>query len=359
LHKNPVYFRASEGLPHFDNLVFRFTDDNQQMLDALATGECDLADSSAMQGVDLARLIEYQQAESLQVFFQPAAWEMAMFGIVPYTSDRPDLFGKAETRQAIAECIDRSRMVADLWNGQSIVLDDYVLPSNPLFNPEVPHYGYDPAEASAKLEAIGWRDMDGNPTTPRLAEGIAGVPDGTPFAFTYLVSSDAERPQAAQILADSLAQCGIEVHVEIHPASEYLSAGQDSPVFGRQFDLAQLAIPFTRQPSCELFTSAEIPGPYPEYPLGWGGANAAGYQNPDFDQACQAARTSLPELPLHQQAHFRAQAIFARDLPVIPLYLRLNVLAARPDLCGVKVDASSASALWNMETWFQGDRCTE
>jgi peptide/nickel transport system substrate-binding protein len=357
LHRNPVYFRASEGLPYFDDLVFRFVDDSQQMLDALVTGECDLADSSAMQGVDLARLLEYQKSGQLEAYFQPAAWEMAMFGITPYTPGRPDLFGKAETRQAIAECIDRSKMADTLWDGQSMVLDNYALPSSPLFNPDARQYAYDPAQASAQLEAIGWHDSDGNPATPRLATGIPGVPDGTPLEFTYLVSSDAERPQAAQILADSLAQCGVRVHVEAQPAADYLSAGKDSPVFGRTFDLAQLAMPFALEPSCELFTSAEIPGPYPDYPQGWGGVNAAGYQNPDFDQACQAARTSLPESALHQQAHFRAQAIFANDLPVIPLYLRLNVLAARPGLCGIQLDASTTNALWNLETWVEGENC--
>lgn len=357
LRKNPYYFRAREGLPYFDNLVFRFVDNDQQMLDALLTGECDLADSSAMQGADLSRLLELQKAGELDVYFQPAAWEMALFGIVPFTAGRPDFFGKVETRQAIAECIDRSKMAETLWNGQSMVLDSYGIPSNPLYNADVPHYAYDPAKASAQLEAAGWRDTDGNPATPRLAEGIPGVLDGTPFEFTYLVSSDGERPQAAQILADSLAQCGIRVNLSLGPATDYLAAGPQGPVFGRAFDLAQLAMPLTLEPSCELFISAEIPGPYPEYPQGWGGANAAGYSNPDFDQACQAARTSLPESAQHRQEHFRAQAIFANDLPAIPLYLRLNVLASRPGLCGVKLDASTTSALWNLGTWTEGAGC--
>jgi len=357
LRKNPVYFRAREGLPYFDNLVFRFVDDGQQMLDALLTGECDLADSSAMQSVDLTRLLELQKTGQLEVYFQPAAWEMAMFGIVPYTPGRPDLFGKVETRQAIAQCIDRAKMAETLWNGQSTVLDSYVPPFHPLANPDIRRYGYDPAQASDQLEAIGWKDADGDPATPRLAVGVLGVPDGTPFEFTYLVSSDAERPQAAQILADSLAQCGIRVHIEVRAAADYLAAGPDGPVFGRAFELAQLAVPFALEPSCELFTSAEIPGPYPEYPQGWGGANAAGYQNPDYDQACQAARTSLAESTQHQQAHYQAQVLFASDLPVIPLYLRLNVLAARPGLCGVKLDASISSDLWNLETWFEGANC--
>ena len=356
-HKNPAYFRASEGLPYFDNLVFRFVEDGQQMLDALLTGECDLADSSAMQEVDLTRLLEAQKTGQLEVYLQPAAWEMALFGISPYEPGRPDLFGSTEIRQAIARCIDRSKMVETLWNGQSSVLDTYVPPFHPLNNPDVLHYEFDPGQASAQLESIGWKDMDGDPATPRRSVGVNGVPDGTPLEFTYLVSADAERPQAAQILADSLAQCGIRVHLSLRPATDYLAAGPEGPVFGRAFEMAQLAFPLTLEPSCEWFTRAEIPGPYPEYPQGWGGVNAAGYQNPDFDQACQATRTSLSEAAQYQQAHFQAQVIFASDLPVIPLYLRLNVLAARSGLCGLRLDASTTSALWNVETWTEGVNC--
>jgi len=358
LHKNPAYFRAGEGLPYFDNLVFRFVDNSQQMLDALLTGECDLGDSSAMQDVDLTRLLELQKTGQLEVYFQPAAWEMAMFGIVPYQpAGRADLFGQAETRQAIALCIDRSKMADTLWSGQSTVLDTYVPTAHPLYNPDVRRYGYDPRQASALLEAIGWQDADGNPATPRVASGVSDVPDGTLFEFTYLVSPDAERPQAARILADSLAQCGIRVHIEQRPAADYLAAGSEGPVFGRAFDMAQLALPLALQPSCELFTSGEIPGPYPEYPQGWGGANAAGYHNPEFDQACQTARNSMAGSAQYQQAQFQAQAIFASDLPVIPLYLRLNVLAARPGLCGLRLDGSTGNTLWNLETWVEGVNC--
>ena len=42
LVRNPHYFRASEGLPHLDRVIFRFLPDPGQALDLLASGECDL-----------------------------------------------------------------------------------------------------------------------------------------------------------------------------------------------------------------------------------------------------------------------------------------------------------------------------
>jgi len=104
-----------------------------------------------------------------------------------------------------------------------------------------------------------------------------------------------------------------------------------------------------------LFITSEIPGPYPQFSKGWGGANETAYSNPDFDQACQRARLSLPDFTEYAQAHRQAQAIFAEDLPVLPLYVHLTWVAMRPDLCGVDLQAPVESALWNLEVWDYGD----
>jgi len=45
---------------------------------------------------------------------------------------------------------------------------------------------YQPAEASALLEEIGWTDHDQDQNTPRIAQGVTGDKDGTPFQLTLL-----------------------------------------------------------------------------------------------------------------------------------------------------------------------------
>jgi len=52
-----------------------------------------------------------------------------------------------------------------------------------------------------------------------------------------------------------------------------------------------------------------------------------------------------------------SQAFFAEDLPAIPLYLHLDSVVTRPDLCGVILDPSAASSLWNLETLDYGSHC--
>ena len=43
-------------------------------------------------------------------------------------------------------------------------------------------------------------------------------------------------------------------------------------------------------------------------------------------------------MPEHRQAHYLAQAIFTEDLPALPLYQRLKLVAARPDFCGLALE---------------------
>jgi len=350
LNKNPNYFRTSEGLPYFDHLVFRFVRDGAEALDALTAGECDLIDPSAALELDIPTLENYQEQGRLVISYQhDTAWEMVAFGIDSINPERVPRLAQAQVRQAIAMCVDRESMASDLMFGQASVPNSYVPSSHPLYAPDLPQYDYDPGSAVELLTSAGWIDDDNDPGTPRVSLGVPGVIDGTPLTLSYYTSSDAERPTTAQMLQNSLANCGISVDVITQEPGEFLAAGPEGPVFGRDFDMAQFALPTTLTPPCYLFESDEIPGPYPVFSLGWSGLNITGYQNSDFDRACQTARTTLAESPAYRDAHYTAQQLFARDLPVLPLYTRFKVIASLPSLCNLGVESAFDQALWNIE----------
>jgi peptide/nickel transport system substrate-binding protein len=86
------------------------------------------------------------------------------------------------------------------------------------------------------------------------------------------------------------------------------------------------------------------------------GTNVTGYRNPNFDSACNKTLQTVstdPEYTLHQEA----QALFAADIPALPLYLRLKVAATRPDFCGFTLDPASSSALADIEAFDYGAAC--
>jgi peptide/nickel transport system substrate-binding protein len=357
LSKNPHYFRANEGLPHFDSLVFTFTNGTAEAVQALLAGECDLADEASLYSITTNELEKLKSEANL--FTSPGgAWEQILFGITPASETRPAIFSSTEVRQAVATCIDRERIIDQLYPGMSFVPDSFVLPDHPLYQAEGIRYIYDPQVASDKLAASGWIDHDDDPGTPRLSQGVAGFQDGTPFEFSYLASNDPEREQAALMVQSDLAGCGIQMNLTLGEASEVYAGGPHGPIFGRQFDAAQLAWSANSELPCYFFSSSEIPGPIPNFPKGWGGANASGFTHPAYDRACSTSLSTLEDSPAYASAYNEAQWILSEQVPALPLYLHLRVAAARPDLCGFNLDPSTRNSLWNLEVLDYGAACT-
>jgi peptide/nickel transport system substrate-binding protein len=360
LNRNPNYFRSNEDLPKFDQLVFRFVPDAQQAIAALLAGECDYLDETTNLELHIPTLVELQNNRRAKIFFKTgSAWEHIDFGINSLNSALIPFFQLKETRQAIALCTDRQKIVDELFLGNTVAPDSFSFPGNPLTNPQVRRYPFDPQAGIALLDSVGWMDNDGDPGTPRVAQGVPGVTDGTQFEITFLTTSEEEKQRAAQIIHDSLAQCGIKVNIASDTWDVLFAPGPEGAVFGRNFTLAQFGWISSMQPPCSLYTSAEIPGPYPDYPRGWSGANVSGYSNPEYDRYCQQAMTNLPDSPEFQTAHFQAQAIYAEELPSLPLYGRLQVVATRPDFCNVKNDPYGESLLWNLENFNYGEGCSQ
>ena len=380
LERNPFYFRAAEGLPRFDRLTFRFIGDDESNYERLSSGECDVLDQEAAWAFSsdrLQRLLDLDAAGQLRAQVVPGTvWEHLDFGLQPLAyddgyqpgTDRPDFFGDPRTRQGFALCLDRKRVVDEVLFGFSPIPDTYLPDNHPLYDADNPTYVFDPAAGAALLEAAGWLDPDGDPATPRIARGVTRVPDGTPFSVGYWTTNSEQRQQVSQILADSLTACGIQANVETFEASEFFGdaqLGDPGKVFGRDFDLAEFAWLSGYLPNCELFLTEQIPGPpeaqdingSPRYPEGWGGFNAPGYSNPDFDAACRAARASLPGEAAFDEAHRQAQVLFAADLPMVPLFFRTKATASRADFCGLQPDPSEPNDFWNIEAFDFGEGC--
>lgn len=363
LIKNPYYFRAGEGLPKIDVLIFRFTPDPEMAVSELLAGRCDVLDPSIPLDGQVTLLQSLQAQGQAQAFFSVTpVMEQLAFGITPaeYDNgnnpdfDRPDYFGDVRVRQATALCIDRQRIVNTVLFGLSSVPGSYVPSGHPLYDASLPGYAFDVAAANTLLEQAGWRDVDGNPSTPRQAWGIPKIANGTPFSVTYLTTGAAQRIQVSSLVAESLAQCGIQVNVKYLNQVDLYAPGPDGPLFGRDFMLAEFAMGNTGiEPPCAWYTSPEVPNAANR----WIGTNLSGYVNKAFDAACSTARQSLPDEAAYLQAYQQAQSIFAQDLPVIPLYWRIRTAAARPEVCGFALDPTATSSLWNIETMDIGAGC--
>ena len=345
VEKNPLYYRASEGLPYLDTVIFRFVADPNSAVAQLISGECDIVTQDAL-SADLTPLLLKLEQESVVKLAGTTGptWEHVDFGISPVPEvDRPDFFGDVRMRQAFAYCLDRQLVVDTVLSGLSRVIDSYLPPEHPGYADGLTEYPYDPEKGQALLEEMGWLDADNDGV--RAAKDVEGVLDGTPLEFTWLSTADATHIQSMQLWQQNLADCGFVVSLENVPVGQYFSNGPDGPLFGRRFDVTSFSSRV--QTSCSRYLSSAVPSA----DNGWIGENVSGFVNADFDAACNRALTALPGTADYIEGHQDAQRIFSEQLPALPLFLYYKLALLRPEVNGFTIDATEDSAMWNIEAF--------
>ena len=353
LIRNEFYYRAAEGLPYLDSVTYRFIPDTNQLLAQLLSGQCHIGTQDALSTNEAPFLIEAEASGILIPYFQTGTvYEHIDFNIDPYgdyAGTRYDWFEDVRVRQAMTMCTDRQRMVDDIMYGRSEVIHSYVPSIHPLYPMDgLVQYDFDPPAANALLDEAGYDQRD--------ADGFRLDPAGARFAPTaQTTAGNAMRQRILQIFKENMLACGIDVQLEYLPASEWFADRAEGPLFGRRYDLGEFAWLTEVEPACALYRSDQIPGPMGEInprtdmPYnGWGGQNNTGYASLEFDAACNQAMQSLPGTPEYVEGHTRAQVIFSRDVPVIPLFLRLKVAASLPDVLNFGVDSTQSSEMYNI-----------
>jgi peptide/nickel transport system substrate-binding protein len=232
MHKNPLYFRAVEGLPHFDSLTVHFGTE----LVGILNGACDVVVRSSD---DFRSLMNYENAGTLQV--QTAlglpnyeylratelAWEHLDFGIQSsdvYTGFAAisGAFQDVQVRQAFAYCIDRKAIADTVFFGRSQVANAFIPDDHPYFPANATIYPYDLAKGKALLETAGWIDNDG--------DGIREK-GGLEFSITLKTTTANYRTISAPMVVSQLAACGIQVDLIYIPQGEYFTPWPDGPVY--------------------------------------------------------------------------------------------------------------------------------
>ncbi|MCB9431230.1 MAG: peptide ABC transporter substrate-binding protein [Ardenticatenaceae bacterium] len=348
LVRNDNYYRASEGLPYLSSVTYKFIPDTNQMVAQLLSGQCDIGTQDGMDVGQSPFLIEAQNNGLLTPYFQTGTvFEHIDFGINSYGDygdgvGRPDWFEDVRVRQAMTMCTDRQSMVDNILYGKSEVIHTYIPSVHPLYPDGLTEWPYDVEQANALLDEVGYVDSDGD----GIREDSA---TGAPFHVTLGTTSGNEmRQQLTQIFKENMLQCGIDVELYYLASSEWFADGPDGPLFGRRFDLGEFAWLTGVEPSCGLYLSSAITGPIEEGFGGWGESNETGWSNADYDAVCNAAASSLPGTPEYEDNHKEAQRIFSQEVPVIPLFLRLKVAAARTNVVNFGVDPTQNSELYNI-----------
>ena len=330
LARNPHY-KGNPGT--IDTVSFIFRDSADLLRSSVAGGSLDVAvlDQPAPE------LLDALNADAQSGTLQVSAVASPIWEHLDFNLDVPAL-QELRLRRAIAHAIDREGVARELFGEYGAALESWIVPDQwAAAAPEqLTRYPYNPDEARRLLDEASIVDSNG--------DGLREL-GGQPLTLSLVTTQGSLlRLKLAQRIAESLQAVGIGVSVQEMPTTALYSS--EGPLFRRTFQLALFAWIAAPDPrGWERWSCAGVPSEA----NGWTGNNFPGWCFFEADRAIRTATTSLDRAE-REAAYLRQQQLFTQELPVLPLFQRVDAVLVAQTLTGVQADPT-APVTWNLATW--------
>lgn len=308
IEKNTEYWQ--EGLPKLDKVVFRAIPDNAARLNALTTGEIDLAD-----GINPADGAKIEGDSKLQLFERPSM----NVGYLGLTVTRPP-FDKKEVRQAMNYAIDKQTIIDSFFEGRAESAKNPMPSSISGYNDDIEEYAYDPEKAKELLKEAG------------LEDGFEMELWAMPVPRPYMPDGT----KVAEVIQSNLADVGIKAKIVSYEWATYLdkaSKGEaDAFMLGWTGDNGD-ADNFLYV----LLDEDNI-----------GSNNYTYFKNEETHKLFLEAQTEVDE-DKRNELYMKAQEILHEEAPWVPLAHSTPLLGGAADLTGFVPHPTGSDLLSNVD----------
>lgn len=290
LEKNADYWQ--EGYPKLDQIIFRSIPDNSARLNALISGDIDLADD-----INPSDAILIERNANLQLIERPSM----NIGYLALTNTRKPFDNKL-IRQAVNYAINKQAIVDAFFEGKAQVAKNPMPPSISGYNDEIQDYPYDPEKAKALLKEAGY--------------------DGTPIELWAMPVPRPYMPdgqKVAEAIQKNLEDVGIKSEIKTVEWATYLEMAKDG-----KFDAFLLGWTGDNGDADNfIYTLLDKDN--------IGSNNYAYYSNDEVHDLLIAAQTETNE-EKRNELYKKAQEIIKEDAPWVPLVHSTPLLAAKKEV---------------------------
>lgn len=328
LVRNPNYYRASEGLPYLDKIIFRPVSNQETILKDLQSGSIDSA-----WFLDSSKLPTYQKLSNYQLHLGTSA----SYESLHFNQNNPAL-KDVNVRKAIALAIDRDQLIKVARLGAGIPLcTDHSPVYSPGYQADVTCPKFDLDAANKLLDQAGW------------VKGSDGVRHKGNLRLEFQYSTTANNQWRAQdevINQANFQKIGIKVNVQNYPASTFFGSFLTSGKAG-QYDIAEWASNYNYDANDAVdFSCDEV-----------GKANFTWYCNPRLDNLfAQEQATADPAK--RQQIFNQIHQILLTDFPVVSMFSPNDISISKNGTHNYKPGPFVASETVNVwEWWCDGGHC--
>jgi peptide/nickel transport system substrate-binding protein len=327
LEQNPTWTGEK---PHFKRIVVKIIENTAALEANFLSGNVDYVMGELGLSLDQALAFEKRHKDKYDFIYKPAL----IYEHIDAMLDNK-LLQDRRVRQAILMALDRKAINEKLFEGKQPVADGPISPLDPMFTANTRHYPYDPAQARKLLDEAGFSDVKA---------GVRSNAKGERLSLELTTTAgNRVRELVAQVIQSQLKQVGIEIRIKAEPPrvfSEALNRRQFTGLAMYAWVQSPQGVPRSTLHSEEIPTAANA----------WSGQNYPGYRNPAMDAALDAAEREL-DFDKRRGLFADIQRIHADDLPVLPLFFRVDPFVIPKPLKGVVPTGTlNSSTLW-IEQW--------
>jgi peptide/nickel transport system substrate-binding protein len=338
--RNPNYYRASEGLPYLDSVVFRVVTSQDTILKDLQAGTINSA-----WFLDVSKKIAYQRLTNYTLTSNPYS---ANFEAMYFNFKNKILGSHPEVRQAMAMAVDQQALISTARRDEAVPLcTDHGKAYVPGYQPDPPCPKFDQTAANALLDQMGW---------VKGADGVR-TKAGMRLEFQYsTTANNVWRADDELILQSDFKAIGVKINIQNYPASTFfgtfLGGGNPSPptgaVAGRN-DLQEYEDSFTYDADdSSLLACNQFPP---------NGSNFAFYCNPALDKLFTAEQATA-DPTARQQVFNQIHQIYLTNFPFVTLYGPIDIAMHKNNVHNYTpgpMGASETVNIWNW--WCDGGAC--
>lgn len=227
-----------------------------------------------------------------------------------YFNLRNKKFQDFNVRKAIAHAINRKKINDAINNGENILTESFIHPSQKTYDKTLKPYEFDLKLANQLLDQAGWIDTDGDGIRDKEIDGQR-IPLTVNFKYN---AGNEQRKNTALIIQEDFVKIGISMQIEAKEWSVFIQE-----LGKHQFEMtyAGFAVPpRIGDPRQTWHTENAVPG----------GDNNSGWGGPESDKLIEDIGKEL-DPDLRRQMYMSLQKMIHEDLPVVFLFAPKNRLA--------------------------------
>ena len=317
--------------PAFRRIAIRTVENTAALEAQLLAGQIDMVAGELGLPLDQATALERRAGNRFRFAYKPGL----VYEHLDVNLDTPMLADR-RVRQALIAAIDRPQIVARLFDGRFTVAHSGVNPLDWVHDNDVRQWPFDLPRARALLDEAGWRPGP---------DGIRRNAAGERLTIELMTTAgNRSREAVQQVIQGMWRQAGIETRIRNEPPRVLFGETLSRRRFTGAVMFAWISAPES-VPRSSLH-SDEIP----RAERNFSGQNYTGFRNAEMDALLEAIPIEL-DRDRRRALWQRLQAIYAEELPAIPLWFRADAHVWPTWLDGVRPTGHLApSSLW-VEEW--------